>query len=151
MIYNFKGHKINISDELLKKFKEEMNNTSQEMLDTCAHLALLKYDDITDDDMFKKRIEDVMFVEMTKHQINRTTIEVVPGQTYDIEGHKVTISQKMFDAFQDAMQYPLNLNRVSIYVSIILDNYGENISHEELSKRIEDICLHEMSRYTWVD
>lgn len=62
MIYNFKGHKINISDDLLNKFKEEMNNTSQEMLDTCAHLALLKYNDITDDDMFKKRIEDATYV-----------------------------------------------------------------------------------------
>ena len=152
MICNFKGHLLDISDDLLKEFEEEMHNISQEMLDTCAHLALLKYDDITDDDMFKKRIEDVMFVEMTKHRIERTTIEVVPGQTYDIEGHKVTVSQKMCDAFQDAMQYPLDLDRLSLYVMIVLnDHEGENLNDKTISEYIEKFCLWEMSRYIWVD
>ncbi len=92
-----------------------------------------------------------MFVEMTKHQIERTTIEVIPDQTYDIEGHKITVSQKMHDAFQDAMQYPLDLDRLSLYVMIILnDHKGENLNDKKISDYIEKFCLWEMSRYIWV-
>ena len=148
MIYNLKGHKINISDELLKKFKEEMNNTSQKMLDTCAHLALLKYDDITDDDMFKKRIEDVMYVEMTKHQIERTTKFIEKGQKYNIYGHIIIPLEKMVDLYKKIMSHPLSLSGLKTYVALALEHHkGESFSDEQLSLYAYEECKEEMNMY----
>ena len=76
---------------------------------------------------------------------------IVPGQSFDFKGHKVTISQKMYDAFLENNPYPINKRRAEIYAAIILDNPDNiTISDDELSQKIEEICLDEMSNYEYL-
>ncbi len=69
----------------------------------------------------------------------------------EYKGHKVTISQKMYDAYLEKEYYPIDKNQAELYASIILDDLkGEMISDKELSQKIEELCLDEMSDYEYL-
>ena len=149
MNYNLGGQVIDIDDSLLEQFRKEMGNISQEMLDSCAKLALVRYNDIKDDGMLKKRVEDVMCTEMEYHQnIDKLDVNISGYNTCDILGYKIYIPDNMFAEHQRVFHYPLNIGGIARYVSVAIKRHtGETLTDKLVSQYMYDEFLDEIKMY----
>ncbi len=148
MVYTLGNEQIDIDDTLLSEFEAEMQNISQDMIEACAKLALLKYNDIKTPEDFKRRVEDIMLIEMTRHRDIKETKQVLPGEIYDILGHQIEITPETARLFSTKMGYPLGTRRLRIYTSIVLqENNANTLSDKEISDKVTKLLKKEMAMY----
>lgn len=155
MIYHFKGNKIkegynvDLDDTLLKNFENEMGTISQDMIETCMKLALVRYNDIGTIADLKRRIEDVMSVEMINHKNQKVRTDVIADQKYQLLGYTISVPAKILKNYQEIFISTLSVSKLECYTYIATQSHIKdvNITNEMMQQYVIDEINEEISLY----
>ncbi len=134
-----------ITDKCKSSYNKDIDKVKNMLIDIIDNIEPEK---LILDEVLRQRIEDIIYIEAKKYQLEKDIIIIRRDEVYQIFGHNITVPQEVIDHFYQVMQNPLSLNRLTGYVLAAINRHSEkDYSDDQLSRYACDECERELSMY----